>query len=167
MKNEKVYEVNVYPSWSFDCFFNPINSGSNEVMAVTDDYVHSKILMADVYHDPINHLFRVTFEYDPSMAEELEEFYDIQKSFLVKFYYGDYLDKVAEIKMVVEWYDTPDEDINNPFGIALKVSEDDYDIHTIDISEVVFKLFSKVIHTAFEDGSKDYNYVKITVQRNE
>ena len=127
MKNEKVYEVNVYPNWSFDCFFNPINSGSNEVMAVTDDFVHSKILMADVYHDPINHLFRLTFEYDSSMAEELEEFYDMQKSFLVKFYYGDYLDKVAEIKMVVEWYDTPDEDNINSFGIALKVSEDDYD----------------------------------------
>ena len=38
---------------------------------------------------------------------------------------------------------------------------------TIDTSEAVFKLFSKVIHTAFEEGSKDYNYVKITVQRNE
>ena len=166
MKNEKVYEVNVYPSWSFDCFFNPINSGSNEVMAVSDDYEHSKILMADVYHDPINHLFRVTFEYDPSLAEELEEFYDMQKSFLVKFYYGDYLEKVAEIKMNIDFYDTPDDE-NDYFGITLKVSEDVYCIHTIDTSEAVFKLFSKVIHTAFEEGSKDYNYVKITVQRNE
>ena len=167
MKNEKVYEVNVYPSWSFDCFFNPINSGSNEVMAVSDEYEQSKILLTDVFHDPINHLFRVTFEYDPSIAKELEEFYDMQKSFLVNFYYGDYLEKVAEINMVAEWYDTPDEDNNNIFGIALKVSEDDYDIHTIDTSEKIFKLFSKVIHTAFEEGSKDYNYVKITVQRNE
>lgn len=168
MRNEKVYEVNVYPSWSFDCFFNPIASGSNEVMAVNDEYENDKILLADVFHYPVDHLFRVSFEYDPSMAKELEEFYEIGKSFLVSFYYGDYLEKVAEIKMVVEYYDTPEEDADgNYFGITLKVSDDDYDIHTIDTSEKVFKLFSKVIHTAFEEGSKDYNYVKITVQRKE
>lgn len=166
MKNEKVYEVNVYPDWIFDCYFNLISSGTNEVLATTDDE-RSIIKLIDVFHVPEDHLFRVSFVYTEALAKELEEFYDMNESFLVRFYYGDYLEKVAEINMVAEWYDTPDEDNNNIFGIALKVSEDDYDIHTIDTSEKIFKLFSKVIHTAFEDGSKDYNYVKITVQRNE
>ena len=122
--------------------------------------------MIDVFHVPEDHLFRVSFVYTEALAKELEEFYDMNESFLVRFYYGDYLEKVAEIKMNIDFYDTPDDE-NDYFGITLKVSEDDYDIHTIDTSEVVFKLFSKVIHTAFEEGSKDYNYVKITVQRNE
>ena len=167
MRNEKVYEVNVTPDWSFDCFFNPIG-GSNEVMAVNDVYEHSKILLYDVFYHPEDQLFRVSFEYDPSMAKELEEFYDMTKSFVVSLYYGDYLEKAAEIKMVVEYYDTPEEDGDgNYFGITLKVSDDDYGIYIIDTSEKVFKLFSKVIHTAFEEGSKDYNYVKITVRRSE
>lgn len=165
MKNEKVYEVNVYPDWIFDCYFNPISSGTNEVLATTD-YERSIIKLIDVFHVPEDHLFRVSFVYTEALAKELEEFYDMNESFLVRFYYGDYLEKVAEIKMNIDFYDTPDDE-NDYFGITLKVSEDVYGIHTIDTSENVFKLFSKVIHTAFEEGSKDYNYVKITVQRNE
>ena len=136
-------------------------------MATNNDELRV-IELVDVFHYPAEQLFRVSFEYDESMAEELEEFYDMNETFLVSFDYGDYLEKVADIKMVVEYYDTPGSD-HEPgnFGITLKVSEDDYGLHTIDTSEAVFKLFSKVIHTAFEEGSKDYNYVKITVKRND
>lgn len=165
MRNEKVYEVNVYPDWIFDCYFNPISSGTNEVLSTPDDE-RSVIRLIDVFHVPEDHLFRVSLVYTSALAKELEEFYNVNESFLVSFYYGDYLEKVAEIKMAVDFYDTPD-DKNDYFGITLKVSDEYYGIHTIDTSEKVFKLFSKVIHTAFEEGSKEYNYMKINIQRNE